>query len=150
MTQPNYKRALAEIENIGKNEVVFVTDLRRVIEALATQDEKAIEGIEFKAIHQLQYVELINKMTSIAQRLNEIESIIGGTKRKWRDDTDRRLDVLEKQFNNKFTIEDKDAGIKEVYNKYKHLDVFLSKTRDIPSFDYDLWLAIKTYCGDGK
>ncbi len=52
-------------------------------------------GIEFKAIHQMQYVELINKLTSIAQRLNEIESIIGGTKRKWRDEVDLRLTKLE-------------------------------------------------------
>lgn len=55
--------------------------------------------IDFKAIQQFQYVELINRITSIAQRLNEIESIIGGTKRKWRDDTDLRLTKLESVIN---------------------------------------------------
>jgi hypothetical protein len=46
-------------------------------------------------IHYIQYLELIKRITSIAGRLNDIESIIGGTKRKWRDEVDVRLAKLE-------------------------------------------------------
>lgn len=38
---------------------------------------------------------IIDANTVINRRLGEIESVIGGTKRKWRDEVDRRLDVLE-------------------------------------------------------
>lgn len=46
-------------------------------------------------IHYAQYLELIKRMTSISVRLNDIESIIGGTKKKWRDEVDLRLAKLE-------------------------------------------------------
>lgn len=57
--------------------------------------ETNVKPVEDLPIHYMQYLELIKRMTSIAGRLNEIESIIGGTKRKWRDEVDLRLTKLE-------------------------------------------------------
>lgn len=48
-------------------------------------------------IHYAQYLELIKRMTSISVRLNDIESIIGGTKRKWRDEVDIKIKKLEER-----------------------------------------------------
>lgn len=123
------------------------------------------QGIEFKAIHQMQYVELITKLTSIAQRLNEIESIIGGTKRKWRDDTDRRLDILERNFLTSINKQEtehekyirlqnegmlnypqfmiKPDPIKEVYEKWKKNTLGLDNFKD---YWKESWEAIKHHC----